>query len=212
MVVGFCTMLTFSRASLNRMPLWLKISALSVLILSAAFTLLDNQGTLSALLPETFQKSFSKVETLDARHEIWNAAMNEFWNRDAGSIIFGPYAGYKSYIILRTGLWTEVVHNMYIQMLMNIGIVGLCVLLLMIVNGLYSAVRAVQQNRIQNAGGIPPAVALAWLVTMCIFGYSYDWTHGVAIFFALSCVPLWNAGRSQAINRPAVRYSKPLQA
>jgi O-antigen ligase len=204
---GFAILAVFSRDLVRRLPLWLKFVALLAGIVVIGVSILDDPATLLSWLPDSFQQSIEKRTTLDGRLMIWDAAMQEFGNRTIGGQLLGEFAGYKPVIIVLGGLWTSSLHNVYVQTLFDTGLLGLVAFTATIGAGFLAAMRARRYPEVANGVGLRPALALAWLAALLVYGYSYGWSYGISLFPVLACVPGWKlADRSPHRNpRDGVR-------
>lgn len=188
-IVAFVVYFACSPRAAIRIPAALKAFVLGSCVLFAALFVSGTASKLESLVPERFQSSFEKTNTLEAREGFWVAAWEEFQNRDPFDQWFGYYAGRPTMLVTDTGLWQTSLHNQYVQVLNNFGYVGLGAFFLLVVGGSVSALKAARRRDTQNSAGVSPNVALAWLAAMIVFGIGYEWTEVISIFFVLAAAP-----------------------
>ena len=202
---GLAVYLMASPALLKKIPSSVKVLALIFVAGAIGVALLGASGALFDLLPKQYQASLEQANTFVARTVFWQAALTEFAKRDILDKIFGIYAGKPTLLILSLDqVWQTSLHNQGVQTLNNFGIAGAGCLALIVMFGMYAAIRAMRRRNTANAAGIPPELALSWLVSMVFFGIDYEWIGVGNLFVALACVP-WKVSRGRKrAGRPSV--------
>ena len=158
------------------------ISAIAALGVWAVGLLPD----LIQMLPEQFQISVQRTQTLSGREEIWAYSLGwRFANWDIIRQLFGPPAGEALNIMTIQGLWKSSLHSQYVATIMNYGIVGAFAWGSLLMVGIFRALRELPRET-ANLAGLSPSLVLAWLATLLVYGYAYEWADGAGVFLAMA--------------------------
>jgi O-antigen ligase len=172
------------------------VSLLSVLLIAAVAA-----SDVLELFPQEFRESILKRDTLEGRFEIWTNSLAAFSGWDFWWQALGRPAGKPLILLLDQGDWVHSVHNAYLGFLLNYGIVGALLWTALLLAALISAFRPSQT--LQTAD-IEPSVAASWLITLLIYGFSYEWRNAAGVLLGIAMVPLirhknaWAHGRAES--------------
>lgn len=164
------------------------------------------------MLPETFQYAINNVSTLDARQEVWSAALGLLYAKwDITRQLLGAPAGEQLYIFIAgNGYWQHSLHSQYIQTLMDYGLLGCLFWAALVVYTVVCAFRELGTGRL-NRMGLSPRLVLAWIAALLTYGYSYEWVEGSGFFVAMALAgwPMHKQISKVAWQRSAIRRTKP---
>ncbi len=206
-ISGIVIYIILNPRSILQLPGFVKISGILLFfgLLSLIFVL--GVDGVAELFPAEFQQSATNTATLDARHLIWAAAIEQFNSWGTIRHLIGNEAG-RSYDIYVGGEeWKAQLHNTYVGTLLQAGILGLVALIGLIASSVIRALGALRRRGAANLVGLSPQLGLAWLTIMLIYGYSYEW-HNLISLFALVPMAAWTGlgqASTVAVNRPRPR-------
>ena len=126
-------------------------------------------------LSNSLTTATSDDATLSWRAEGWRFFIDEFGSRGLGEKLVGQPSGTTLERVINTAVRTESAHNMYVQSLVTIGLLGLAAIVILYV----TALRRSWQEQ--------PVLASV-IVGLCVFsiGYQIESVQGIWIGFALS--------------------------
>ena len=151
---------------------------------------LYSQNVFNDFLPNNVTHNLSQRQVnLDMRKLIWGGYWRSYLEFSDWEKLLGRPLGQDRHVELQSPQWGHVrwafsAHSMYVGSLAGIGLLGLVAYLGILATLLRRA--AVQVWRCQSTGGIPAIVALACVLAVIVFGYSYEVREdGFALAFAV---------------------------
>jgi len=148
-------------------------------------------GQLLSLLPKTFTAG-DAVGDLQLRYAIWASIMENFSSWPIFMQLFGKADPWTLFWYLGVGnsVDTRSAHNELFGAVLNVGILGVFLIVGAVATCVAGAVGAQFRNWSRNASGLSPALVLALLVTLIIYGVSYEWLFEQGIVLGL-CAAGW---------------------
>jgi hypothetical protein len=141
---------------------------------------------------QTLSESATNSQTYDARVRSWLALIDQSVVKGLGTIVFGSPFGAGWGRFEGVGRWVEFSpHNWYLTVYLRTGLVGLVLLLVFVILPLLKAVRR-----------SPNLMAVAILVVIAVFSWTYGWLWYVAPFQAWATVELMRSARAVEIRLP----------
>jgi hypothetical protein len=139
-------------------------------------------------LSNSLTTATSDDATLSWRAEGWRFFIDEFGSRGLGEKLVGQPSGRTLERVINTAIRTESAHNMYVQVLVTLGLLGLAALVILYVGALRRSWRA------------NPVLASV-IVGLCVFsiGYQIESVQGIWIGFALSLAAAHSTSRSPVV-------------
>ena len=190
------------------MRLLVGVALLGALVAVVAIIL----GDALEILPASFRESFAKRDTFLARVEIWTGSLAAYSGWSFQWRAFGRPVGEPLMLLLEQGEWEYSVHNGYLGLLLDYGFVGAALWVALLLAALVAALRSSQSPRLLRSD-LAPSVAASWLVILLIYGFSYEWRNGAAVFLGFAMMPLIrHKGRVKSGPRIIKRRQGPLPA
>lgn len=208
-IVAATTYFILNPEAARRVNIFIRIGGSISLLAGIFYLMTSDPSNLLSFLPSDFQKAVTKTKTLDARHLVWQAALERYGSWDAASKLIGNESGRPLNIYAQNQLWIFQMHNTYVGMLMQTGLLGLLAFVTLLAAGVGNAIGGLVRRVPTNDFGLTPPVALAWLTAMLIFGYSYEWRHMLSVF-AFAPLANWGGARAPVPSPRARRFARPL--
>lgn len=168
---------------LSRVWFWVTL----LLLVGGAFVVGSVQyGSLTKAYVNSRALAFTdptKDQTATWRMGEWKSQLERIKGQEAFGLGFGTY--YE--VTFGTGGATRVQpHNLYVQMLLKIGVVGLMLYLVLLVATMLALVRAMAWLREQGSSeAVLPLLGAAFLVSSCAFYFTYPLEPTTLLFVGL---------------------------
>jgi hypothetical protein len=184
-VAGMLVLVTTEPRILRRSPLAI-ILTLAAAALVLLLLLFEPWSDLFGLLPASFQESLTNTDTLGGREQVWQFAMEQrYSNWDLIRQLFGRPAGEAEFLATSAGAWGNSVHSQYIMLLMDYGAAGALIFAIWIGDGILRAFGGLARSG-ANAAGAPYGLCLAWLASLLVYGFAYEWHDWSGFIFAMA--------------------------
>jgi O-antigen ligase len=210
-IAGLCIFLLLHPTQLGGKRALRLLAGVALLgaLLVVAITVL---GDVLEILPESFRESISRRDTFYGRVEIWTSSLAAYSSWSFRWRAFGRPAGEPLIVLLDQGEWEYSIHSAYLGLLLNYGFVGAALWAALLLAALIAALRSSQARQLQTSD-LAPSVAASWLVILLIYGVSYEWRNGAAVFLGIAMIPLIrHRGRAKSRPRIIKRRQGPLPA
>jgi hypothetical protein len=191
-LVGGMIMLSAEPRILSKVSPVVRAMMFAISLTFLSFVIVVGPETLFSSAPESFRSSVTKTGTLDARHKIWQAALERFAEWDVIDKFIGREAGRPYNLIVNDRAWIDDVHDTYIAFLMRHGYVGISALIAIIIGAMFQSLRAVYSRLGVNSFGFSGTISVTILAELLVFGYSYEWRNFLTIFLFF-CSGMWPA-------------------
>ena len=182
--VGLCALFLLHPTlfGIKRTPRLLGLILLGVLFIAAVAT-----SDVLGILPQDYQESMLKRDTLYARLEIWTNSLAAYSGWDFWRQALGRPAGEPLILHLDGGDWEHSVHSAYLSLLLNYGIIGILLWAALLLAALIAAFR---RSQALQTSDIEPSVAVSWLIILLIYGFSYEWRNAAGVLLGMAMMPL----------------------
>lgn len=175
------------------------IRAVVLLVLIAALAIVFLPKFLTPALEERYSLQTIFASQAGGRFPLWRAAITAFWERPLTGW------GYESFSMLTGGLGSQGAHNIYLQTLSELGMVGLISLII----GLFTSYRIASRHALTNPfyRGVAAAllgIAIASL-SLGTLNYKYFW---LTLMLALSVTSEGNDVTEESLPRHNAMLNK----
>lgn len=134
--------------------------------------------------------SFSDDDTANGRIYLWEHALNMFKERKWLGYGYGTYNSYASergVLLTKDGIWSAHAHNIYYQMLGEIGVIGTLLFALVCIGSVYMLFRLYRiRNRITEYDAGLLFIAMNMVVMTLVYGLTGNviyYTNQIMFFF-----------------------------
>jgi O-antigen ligase len=170
---------------------WIRPLGVGVLLLPTLLVAVGSAAAIGGLLDGVLT-AFGKDPTLTGRTEIWEQTMRLLSERPLLGHSMASF--WQLDIVERTGIWFSNAHNGYLQLLIDLGLVGLATFVLHLLTTL---VRSLRWARLRDW-------AAPWPHCMAVFLLVYNLIE-VSVVKESSIVWVLYVSASLAVRSPAVR-------
>ena len=142
--------------------------------------------------------SYSNDSTGNGRIYLWEHAINMFYERKLfgyGYGSFNDYASAKGVILSASGTWISQAHNIYLQLLGEMGIIGFGLFSLLIINNIYTYLKLFIKRKNMSPEDLAYLfIGTSILILTLVYGYSgnciYYTNQIMLLFFSMSICSL----------------------
>jgi O-antigen ligase len=192
-LVGVLLCLVLART--QRVPLWQQI-AISGLVAVAASVPLFVSDTVSDQVQSSASRAISGEGTVDARFANWRATISQWWGDGSKSIVLGRDFGSDTTRLIDAEGGTVRIsfsaHNHFVDVLTNLGVIGLLTTVLILVYVLFGLWR---QCREQDDDSPYSALLLALMGMQLTYYIAYTVDYLQSVILAVSIA--WVAGHAR---------------
>jgi uncharacterized membrane protein len=192
-IVGLLLCLLLART--HRVPLWQQIFVLALVVVTAVSPLFLS-GTVSEQVQNSAARAVAGEGTVSARFENWRSTLQQWWGDGAKAIVMGRELGSDTTRVVDTERGAIKirygVHNHYIDVLTNLGVLGLAGTLMVFI---YSAIGLLRQALRRDEDSPYSAMLLVLLGIQLTFYVAY--TVDYLQYLALGLSMAWVAGHAK---------------
>ncbi|WP_230772198.1 O-antigen ligase family protein [Sphingomonas sp. Leaf4] len=214
-MVGMAIVFAFEKGLTRSIRMTLFFALLLLLgIVIVAFPNISSLQGLATVLPDGIsQFVLDRDHTSNTRKLIWQGVMQSYENWPLENKLFGFPSGSIPFIVTQEWggvVWENSVHSMYFQTLIIQGVIGVvayvAVLLLALGAALLKALALKRRTDAQPVISFPAALAL--VINIVLFGYSYDFRGELSPLLMLGLGAAWTSTREQrSLPQPVISHS-----